>query len=74
MYGAKINNLGLCLLIRLIMFVEYLSFFGGETQRPILNSHGRVVPAHDSLYPFHINPFYKNLVGKTQISPCIRYE
>ncbi len=37
MNGAKINNLGLNFLIRLNLFVEYLSFIGGEAQRPIPN-------------------------------------
>jgi hypothetical protein len=59
MNGAKINNLGLSFLIRLSQFVEYLSFLGGETQRPILNSHGVAVPVCDSISPFHINPDLK---------------
>lgn len=67
MNGAKINNLGLSFLIRFNLFVEYLSFLGGETQGPILNSHGVAVPVCDSISPFHINPDLKKTIGKNHI-------
>ncbi len=36
MDGAKVNYLGLKNLIRLNQYVAYLSFLGGEAQRPYL--------------------------------------
>jgi len=65
MEGAKIYNLGLSLLIRLSLFVKYLSFLGGETQRPYLITHSRVASAIKSIPPFHMNPDWKMVTGKT---------
>ena len=62
MEGAKINNLGLWYLIRLCLFVEYLSFLGGETQRPFLNNRSRAIPAQYPLKSFH--QFYKNTINE----------
>ncbi len=55
MNEAKICNLGLSLLIRLNLSVEYLSFLGGGTQRPLLNNQSRAMPALDSNYPIHLD-------------------
>ena len=55
MNGAKIYNLGLSLLIRLSLFVEYLSFLGGEAQRPFLNNRGRTISAYDPSCPIPFN-------------------
>ena len=60
MYEAKINYLGLCMLIRLILFVEYLSFLGGETQRPILSNYGRAKSAQDTSKSFVLYTTYKS--------------
>ena len=64
MNGAKINNLGLSFLIHLNLFVEYLSFIGGEAQRPIPNSYGRAAPGCDSLSSYHLNHHDRSAVGK----------
>ena len=63
MNGAKINNLGLSFLIRLNLFVEHLSFIGGEAQRPIPISYGRAAPCCDSLSSYHLNPHDRSAVG-----------
>jgi len=55
MNEAKICNLGLSLLIRLNLSDEYLSFFGGGTQRPLLNNRSRALPALDSNYQIHLD-------------------
>ena len=55
MHEAKINNLGLSLLIRLSYYVEFMSFLGGETQRPYLNNRSSALPAQDSFYPIPLN-------------------
>lgn len=60
MYKAKINYLSLCLLIRLLMFVEYLRFLGGETQRLILSNYGRTKSAQDTSKAFVLNSTYKS--------------
>lgn len=60
MYEAKIYNLGLCMLIRLIVFVEYLSFLGGETQRPTLSNYGRTISAQDISIAFVLISTYKS--------------
>ena len=67
MNGAKINDLGPSI-IRLILFVEHVSFLGSETQRPISNSHSRGVPARESIPPFHINPDLKIAIEENYIS------
>ena len=62
MHGAKIYYLGLSLLIRLSFSFKYLSFYGGETQRPFLNNRSRVIPAQ---YPFMSFPLSsKNTINK----------
>ncbi len=75
MYEAKICNLGLSLLIRLNQSFKYLSFLGGETQRPYRNNHGGALPAHDFFYPFRINPYCNSLgnswvCGSTEEESC----
>ena len=64
MNGAKIKYLGLSLLIRFDQFVECLSFLGGETQRPISNSHSSAASTRNSITPFHVNPDLKIARGK----------
>jgi len=53
MDGAKIYNLGLSLIFRLNPYFEYLSFLGGEAQRPIANNHCRMISAEDIYKPFN---------------------
>ncbi len=53
MDGAKIYNLGLSLIFRLNPYVEYLSFLGGEAQRPIPNNNCRTISATDTYKPFN---------------------
>ncbi len=70
MHGAKIYYLGLDLLIRLSFSFKYLSFLGGETQRPFLNNRSRVIPAQYPFMSFHIsckNTINKILVQKEEI-------
>lgn len=55
MYGTKINGLGLNLLIRLSLFVEYLSFLGGETQRPSQNNQSSSTTVQDPKYTAHLD-------------------
>ena len=64
---AKIYNLGLSLLIRLYLFVEYLSFLGGETQRLYLKTHSRIASASKSTTPFHTNPLFQSQSENKQI-------
>jgi len=71
MYGAKINNLGLSLLIRLNHSFKYLSFLGGETQRAYLNNQGRVLSAQDSYSLFH--PDSKKDEKREIDSNCIKW-
>jgi len=52
MDGAKIYNFGLNLIFRLNPYVEYLSFLGGEAQRPIPNNC-RTISATDTYNPFN---------------------
>ena len=56
---AKIYNLGLSLLIRLYLFVEYLSLLGGKTQRAYLKTHSKVASASKSITLFHINDLFQ---------------
>ena len=53
MDGAKIYNLGLSLIFRLNSYVGYLSFLGGEAQRPIPNNNCRTISATDTYKPFN---------------------
>ena len=55
MHEAKINNLGLSLLLRLNFSFKYLSFLGGGTQRPYRNNQSRSLPAQDFLNPIHLD-------------------
>lgn len=55
MDGAKIYTLGLSLIFRLNPCVEYLSFFGGEAQRPIPNNNCRTISATNTYKPFNSN-------------------
>ncbi len=55
MHETRINNLGLNLLIRLAFCLMYLSFLGGETQRPHRNYQSKHLPAQDFFCPLHLD-------------------
>ncbi len=55
MYETKINDLGLNLLIRLSLFIEYMSFLGGETQRPSQSNQSSSATALDPKYTTHLD-------------------
>ncbi|GJM14766.1 MAG: hypothetical protein DHS20C13_00930 [Thermodesulfobacteriota bacterium] len=55
MYETKTNNLGLDLLIRLNLFIEYLNFLGGKTQRPNKNNQSNAATAPDPKYTAHLD-------------------
>jgi len=55
MYETKINNRGLNLLVRLSFFVEYLSFLGGDTQRPSQNNQSSSAIVQDPKYTTHLD-------------------
>ena len=72
MKGAKIYNLGLSLLIRLSLFVDYLSFLGGETQRPYLKTHSRVASVGKSIPPISDESRLDNSYGEDLYLPVLK--
>jgi len=53
MDGAKIYILGLSMIFRLNPYVKYLSFLGGEAQRPITNNNCRTIFETNTYNPFN---------------------
>lgn len=61
MDGAKINYLGLKSLIRYEIYREYMSFLGGEAQRPYLQLYSNTVSAEALITPSKNYQVNKNL-------------
>lgn len=64
MDGAKITYLGLRHLIRLRLFTDYLSFLGGEAQRPYLQVYSNTSPAETLITPSNDYQVNKQFIYK----------
>ncbi len=71
MYKTEIDNLGLNLLIRLCRAFEFLSFLGGETQRPIQIKKSLIVTIHDSVAFSHLDSKHDGAVKNPLTSEAL---